>query len=95
MLLALVAAWSIVTGALEVVLAVRLHREIEGEWLLALAGVLSVAFGVLLVLMPEAGLLTLGILVGVYAILYGALLVALALRLRKMERWAEETFAAL
>lgn len=94
-LLVLVAAWSIVTGALEVVLAVRLRREIEGEWLLALAGVLSVAFGVLLVLMPEAGLLTLGILVGVYALLYGALLVALALRLRKLERWAEETFAAL
>lgn len=93
-LLVLVAAWAIVTGALEIVLAVRLRREIEGEWLLGLAGLLSVVFGVLLVAVPSAGLVALAWLVGLYAIVYGVVLVVLALKLRKLERWAEETFAA-
>jgi uncharacterized membrane protein HdeD (DUF308 family) len=83
-LLALIAAWAIVTGVLDVVAAVRLRREIEGEWLLAVSGVLSVVFGILLAIWPASGALALVILIGSFAIVFGAFLVALSLRLRKL-----------
>src|SRR5689334_21439906 len=43
-LLALVAAWAIVTGIMEIVVAVRLRKVIRNEWLLILAGLASLAF---------------------------------------------------
>src|SRR2546428_2769420 len=81
-LLYIIAAWAIVTGALEIVAAIRLRRRISGEAWLALDGVLSVAFGVLTMLMPGAGALSLAWLIGAYAIVFGALLFGAALRLR-------------
>jgi uncharacterized membrane protein HdeD (DUF308 family) len=84
-LLLLIAAWSIVTGAAEIVAAIRLRKQIQGEWLLALSGVLSVAFGVLLFIAPTAGAIAIAIWVGAYAIIFGSLLIGLGLRLRS---WA-------
>jgi uncharacterized membrane protein HdeD (DUF308 family) len=55
-----IAAWAVVTGVFEVVAAIRLRRKMRREWLLALSGVLSVVFGVLLVVWPAAGALTFG-----------------------------------
>jgi uncharacterized membrane protein HdeD (DUF308 family) len=83
-LLWLIAAWAIVTGVLEVVAAVRLRREIEGEWVLAASGVLSVVFGLLMMVWPASGAVALVVLIGVYAIVFGAALVALGWRLRAM-----------
>jgi uncharacterized membrane protein HdeD (DUF308 family) len=82
-LLWVIAAWAMATGALEVIAAVRLRRELRHEWLLALSGVLTVAFGILLVAWPAAGVLTLVTLIGVAAIIFGVTLVALAFRLRR------------
>ncbi|MGH2522060.1 MAG: HdeD family acid-resistance protein, partial [Anaerolineales bacterium] len=81
-LLYLIAGWAIFTGVFEVVAAIRLRKEIDNEWLLALGGVASVIFGVLLVLRPAAGALAVVWLIGAYALIFGALLVALGLRLR-------------
>jgi uncharacterized membrane protein HdeD (DUF308 family) len=81
-LLMLASAWSIVTGLFRIAAAIRLRREIEGEWLLILNGALSVAFGVVIALWPAAGLVTLVWLVGFYAIVFGVILIALAFRLR-------------
>ncbi len=81
-LLLLVSAWSIVTGVFRIAAAVRLRKEIQGEWLLILNGVLSVAFGLVIVIFPGAGLVTLVWVIGFYAILFGVTLVALAFRLR-------------
>src|SRR4029453_8670032 len=82
-LLWLIAAWALITGVLQVVAAVRLRREMRHEWLLALSGVLSVVFGILLIVWPAAGALALVTLIGVYAIGSGISLGALGGGLRR------------
>lgn len=81
-LVALVAAWAILTGGFEIAAAIRLRREIKGEWLLILSGALALALGVALVLLPAIGMLTLAWMVGGYLISSGVVLLALAFRLR-------------
>lgn len=77
-----IAAWAVVTGVLEIVVAVRLRREMRREWLLALSGLLSVVLGVLLVVWPAAGLLSLITLIGVAALAIGITLVVFSFRVR-------------
>lgn len=85
-LLYIVAAWALVTGALEIAAAIRLRKVIEGEWLLALAGIASVILGVLLFLFPGPGALAVVIWIGAYALVSGVLLTILAFRLRSWAR---------
>jgi uncharacterized membrane protein HdeD (DUF308 family) len=85
-LLYLIAAWALVTGTLEIIAAVRLRKAITGEWLLALSGIASVAFAVLLVIFPGPGALAVVLLIGAYALVAGGVLIALAFRLRS---WAK------
>jgi uncharacterized membrane protein HdeD (DUF308 family) len=82
-LLLFIAGWAIATGILQIVGAVRLRTEIDNEWLLIASGVLSVIFGLILVVQPGAGALALLYVIGFYAVLYGILLVGLSLRLRR------------
>jgi len=86
-LLYLIAAWAIVTGVFELVAAFRLRHRITGELWLALSGVASIVFGVLIAMFPGAGALAVVLWIGAYAIVFGALLLGLAFRLR---RWHEE-----
>jgi len=83
-LLYLIAAWAIATGVLEVVVAIWLRRELRGEWLLALSGIVSVVFGVFLIVRPGEGAIAVIWLIGVFAILFGVALVGLGLRLRRL-----------
>jgi uncharacterized membrane protein HdeD (DUF308 family) len=85
-LLLVIAAWALVTGGLEIAVAIRLRKVITSEWLLALSGIASVALGILLALFPGPGALALVIWIGAYAIVSGVLLMALALRLRSWGR---------
>ena len=82
-LLALVAAWAIVTGIMEIVVAVRLRKVLRNEWMLILAGLASLAFGGLLLARPVPGMIALIWWIGGFALVFGVLLIALALRLRK------------
>jgi uncharacterized membrane protein HdeD (DUF308 family) len=84
--IALLAVWSVVTGILEIWAAVRMRREIEGEWLLALSGAVSLLLGIgILVLVmpaPAATLLSAAWLIAIYAFIAGIALIAQALRLK-------------
>jgi uncharacterized membrane protein HdeD (DUF308 family) len=82
--LAIIAAFSILRGVLEIIAAVRLRKEIQGEWLLGLSGVLSIVFGGLLILWPEIGLVVVAWLMGAYMLALGTLAVFLALKLRRL-----------
>jgi uncharacterized membrane protein HdeD (DUF308 family) len=92
-LLYVIAFWAILTGILEIIAAVRLREEIAGEWLLILSGIASLVLGVLLLLYPAAGAVTVAWLIGVYAILFGLMLLGLGLRLR--QRWQRENGSSL
>jgi uncharacterized membrane protein HdeD (DUF308 family) len=81
-LLLLVSVWAIVTGVFRIAAAIRLRKEIQGEWLLILNGLLSVIFGIVIMARPGAGLVWLVWMVGLYAIIFGVILVALGFRLR-------------
>src|SRR6266513_673086 len=74
---------AIVTGILDIAMAIRLRKVIRGEWLLILTGIVAIAFGVLVFLFPAAGALALVWLISFYAILTGVLLLALAWLIRK------------
>lgn len=83
-ILILIAAWAIYTGLIEIILAMRLHDELEGEWLLILSGVISLLFGLVLALQPAEGLLALTWLMGAFAIIFGLLLFILGFKLRQL-----------
>jgi uncharacterized membrane protein HdeD (DUF308 family) len=77
-----VGIWAVGTGALEIVSAVRLRKEIENEWLLGIGGALSVGLGVILIARPQFGQVTTTYVLGTYGIIFGIVLVLLGLRLR-------------
>ena len=83
-LLSVIAAWAILTGAFEVATAINLRRELSNDWMLILSGALSIVFGVLVVAMPSAGAVSLVWLIGSYAILFGVMILAVAIKLRSL-----------
>jgi uncharacterized membrane protein HdeD (DUF308 family) len=83
-LLYVVAFWSIAMGAFQVIAAIALRRELEGEFWMALGGIASVVFGVLLIAFPGEGLISLVWLVGLWSIVFGGSSLGLAYRLHQI-----------
>lgn len=77
----LAGAWAITTGVLEIAAAIRLRRQIHGELLLAVAGAASIVAGVVLVAFPVSGIVALTLLLAAYAVVFGAFLIGLGVRL--------------
>lgn len=89
-----IAAWALLTGALELWLAIRLRRQFSGEWFVLLTGIASIVLGIALLIMPLAGLIAWVWTIGAYAIVFGGLLIAFALRLRRGSTSAPTDFSA-
>jgi uncharacterized membrane protein HdeD (DUF308 family) len=83
-LIFLIGIWAVVSGAFELAAAIRLRKVISGEWLLALGGIASIIFGVLVVSVPVAGALVIALWVGAYAFILGIFQIVLGIRLRGM-----------
>lgn len=82
-LLAIIAVWATVTGILEIVGAIRLRKEIKGEWLLVMSGILSLIFAYILISNPAAGAVALVWVIGVYAVAFGILQMLLGARVHR------------
>jgi uncharacterized membrane protein HdeD (DUF308 family) len=85
-LLFFIAVWALATGVLKIVEAIRLRREISGEFWLVLSGIVSVAFAFLVLLRPMAGALAMAWVIGWYALFLGAMLVMLSIKLLGLRR---------
>jgi uncharacterized membrane protein HdeD (DUF308 family) len=83
-LLIFIAIWAILTGLLEIWAAVQLRKEIRGEWVLALTGIISILIGIILFVNPGAGALAVVWMIGIYAAIFGALMIFLGVKFRKL-----------
>jgi uncharacterized membrane protein HdeD (DUF308 family) len=82
-LVTFIAVWAIVLGVMEIVGAIKLRKEVQGEWLLILNGAISVLFGLVLLWRPVTGAIALVWIIGAYAIILGVIYVMFGLKLRK------------
>ncbi len=82
----MLAIWSVITGLFEIMAAVRLRKEMVGEWLLGLSGAISVLLGIGIVALvlpsPRATILSAAWLIAIYAFIVGVALVGQAVRLK-------------
>lgn len=82
-LITFIAAWALITGILEIVGAVRLRKEIRGEWSFILSGIVSVLFALIVIMNPAAGALAIVWMIGLYALIFGILLLVLGFKVHK------------
>jgi uncharacterized membrane protein HdeD (DUF308 family) len=79
----LIALWGLATGVLELILAFRLRHRLPSAGLLSLAGGASIALGVAILAWPAASAVAIILLIGSYAIVFGAACLLLAVELRR------------
>ena len=84
-----IAAWAVTMGILRIYGAIKLRREIDGEWLLILGGIISLLFGIFVFSRPLAGALAIAWIIGVYAIVFGLLGILLAFRVKSWQKKME------
>lgn len=78
----IVAFWAILTGVAELFAAIRLRRDMQGELMLFLIGIVSILFGVFLLARPVAGAVFFVYVLAGYGLIFGILLINFGLRMR-------------
>lgn len=81
----IIGAWALINGIFQIITAIRIRKLITGEFWLILSGLFAVIFGILVLADPFAGVFAMGLLIGIYAIIYGIALIGLSLNLRKVK----------
>ena len=84
MLVYYIAGWAILAGLFKIITAFRIRKEVKGEWILGLNGLVSILVGVILILRPEAGVLAVAWLIGILAVIVGIFQLLLGLKFRKI-----------
>ncbi|HSB06226.1 MAG TPA: HdeD family acid-resistance protein [Thermodesulfobacteriota bacterium] len=84
MLVYYIAGWAILAGLFKIITAFRIRREVKGEWMLGLSGLISILVGLILILRPGAGVLAVAWLIGIFAIILGIFQLLLGLKFRKI-----------
>ena len=92
-LLFVIGIWAVVRGIGEIMAAIQIRKEIEGEWAIALSGVISVLFGLFVLARPGAGALALVWLIALYAFASGILKLMLGFKLRRIKKEMEPATA--
>jgi uncharacterized membrane protein HdeD (DUF308 family) len=82
-LIILISVWAVVTGISEIIMAIKLRKIIEGEFLIIISGILSIVFGILVFIRPLEGIVVTVYLIGIYAIMFGFLFVFFGISMRK------------
>ena len=80
------AAWALATGVLRIIGAIRLRREISGEFWMVLSGLAAIVFAFLVMEQPAAGALAMVWMIGWFAVVMGSMLVMLGFKLRTLSR---------
>ena len=83
-LLLIIAVWAVIAGVLQIAAAFRLRKVITNEWFYVVTGVLAVLLGIILVASPATGALALIVTIGIFAILWGVVLLLFSFRLRSL-----------
>jgi len=89
-LILVLAVWLLVTGVFEIGTAIKLRKEIDNEWLLGTAGLVSIALGGLMIANPNFGAVSVMLWIGIYALFFGLLLLSLGWKMRKIYRGLAE-----
>jgi len=88
LLIVFIGAWAVAHGIFEIIGAIQLRKEIDNEWMLILGGIISVIFGIIVLIAPGAGALALVWWIAIYSIVFGVMFVAFSLRLRRHQHHA-------
>jgi uncharacterized membrane protein HdeD (DUF308 family) len=80
----LVGYWAIISGAFAIVGALRMRSHVPGEWLYLLFAVVSIVFGIIVLMSPATGLAYILIMVCIYAFVTGVTMIGLAFRARSL-----------
>lgn len=81
-----IAGWAIVTGVLSLIAAFRMRGALGTEILYGLGGIVSIVFGIAMAALPLVGLVVWVLVTGVYAIIFGVMLLVAAFRLRTVAK---------
>jgi len=85
-LLYVIGFWAIAAGVVQIIEGIRLRQAIANEWLLIATGIVSLFFGLIVVVSPGAGALAITFFIGFFGLIYGVLQLALAFRLREIQQ---------
>jgi len=89
-----IGAWAVFTGVIEIMAGLQLRDVISNEWLYVLGGIVSIAFGILVIRNPQAGALAVVWMVAFYALLFGIVQIVFGYRLNQMRSAAQHAHAA-
>jgi uncharacterized membrane protein HdeD (DUF308 family) len=88
-LLFVIGIWALIRGVIDIVTAVQIRKVVEGEWMLALSGVVSALFGLYVIARPGQGALAIIWIIAFFALIMGFLLLGVGFKLRRLKKTAE------